>query len=410
MKILILSTFGNYGGAAVCSKRLKGALEKHGVEVKLGVLHAYDDSTSIFILNSNLFQKLRKWVFFILERLEILLSISRYKHLYKFSSGSMGTDILNNPHVIEADLIHLHWVHFGFLSIEQIAQLANKKPILWTLHDMWAFTGGCHYAMGCTLYKKECTNCFYLKNSKLSQRIQSQKIQQWSNASFRVVATSKWLADSASESTVFENQTVKVLSTPIDTSVFSPLDKKKLRSKYQLTLDQYFVLVGAVDLSDERKGFEYLKESLQYLSETISNLHLLTFGKMNQELVKGIESTSFGQISDLESLNEIYNLADVFVLSSVQDNLPNTVMEAMSCGVPVASFDCGGVGDMVKHLKTGYLSKNGDSKDLANGIRFVLEELNPQQASISSRSTILEQYSEEVIVKQHLQVYNELIS
>ncbi len=409
MKVLILSTFGNYGGAAVCSKRLSIALKRHNVDVTLGVLHAYDSESSFFLLQNNFYSKASKWVIFILERLQVFFKIREKKFLYKFSSGQFGVNILNNPIIKQADVIHLHWISFGFIDINQLVELSRIKPVLWTFHDMWAFTGGCHYTLGCNLYTKDCGSCFYLKNSKLSQNILKSKFENWGNASFRIAATSNWLAECARNSAVFNKMWVDVLSTPIDIDIFKPLPKSEIRKKYKLYDESFYLLIGAVDFSDERKGFYYLQETLDILSLNSKNIHVLTFGQLENELSSSVKCTSFGRISGIEELNEIYNLADIFVLPSIQDNLPNTCMEALSCGVPVVAFDCGGVNDMIDHLENGYLAANRQPNDLAKGINYFMDGQKRLLASINSRNKVVRDYSESKIVSDHIEVYGEML-
>ncbi|WP_421877811.1 glycosyltransferase [Marinoscillum sp.] len=410
MKVLLLSTFGNYGGAAVCSKRLYQALRKQGVDVELGVLHAFDGIESRFLFNSQPIGFLKKWFYFILERLTVLFSIRMNKNLYRFSTGVTGPNLLNNPMIQKADVIHLHWISFGFLTIQQIKELSRIKPVIWTMHDMWAFTGGCHYALGCTMYKQHCDSCFYLKRPELAKQVHAKKMEAWSgDVAFKLVGTSSWIANCASDSTIFHHYEVDTLSTPIDTELFCPLNKTDLRKKFQLPANKHYLLIGAVDFGDDRKGFKFLKLALEELIERFPNLHLLTFGKINQEFLQSIECTSFGQVSDLRYLNEIYNLADLFVLSSVQDNLPNTVMEAQSCGLPVVAFKSGGVVDMITHKVTGYIAENGNAKDLAEGIAYLLQQDNLRTYANNARQKILDTYSEDIIVEQHLSAYRKLL-
>lgn len=411
MKVLILSTFGSFGGASVCSRRLAEAMERHGVEVKLASIHKYHNTIAQPISERPRLTSLYAWWLFCLERLVVLFSISKLKYLYKFSSSSFGVNILQNPLIQEADIIHLHWVNFGFLSIENIAELARSKPIVWTLHDMWAFTGGCHYALQCSNYKELCNDCFYLRNTSLAKKIQAKKERHWQGINMTVVGTSHWLAECAMQSSVFNNKTIGVLSTPIDTNLFKPnSERNSLRQTFGLDKDKFYILVGAVDLADERKGLEYLIDAIEEAQLDLPNLHILTFGLVPEGIFSHIPHTSFGSISDQEKLVEIYNLADIFMLTSIQDNLPNTVMEALSCGVPVVAFDCGGVNDMIDHKINGYLAKNRKAIELIEGIKYFLDKDSRVIAGQSAREKVVNTYSEEIIVNQHLDEYHELLT
>ena len=411
MKVVVLSTFGEYGGAAVCAKRLAIALNKHHVSAKLFTIHKYNGSTSFPLLNRSIWNWIYKWWKFIIERLFIFSQVKSKGYLYKFSSANIGLDILNNPVIQEADIIHLHWINFGFLSIKQIAELSKVKPVIWTMHDMWAFTGGCHYSMTCQEFQQECKGCFYLGDSKLSNQVWSSKMAYWSNeVLFKLAGTSNWLTNEAKKSAVFANYDVAVLPTPIDTSLFVPLEQIDSFKGLSKKDGEYYVLFGAVDLKDERKGFKYLLSALEILKSYNLNIHLITFGHMEGDnMLSGIKSTAFGSISDLKELNCLYNFADVFVLPSIQDNLPNTVMESMSTGTPVVAFNCGGVVDMIDHKQNGYIAELKNSNDLAEGIaQFQESELN-LSASRLARTKVLEKFSEKVVVQKHMQIYNEVI-
>ncbi|MEQ8556266.1 MAG: glycosyltransferase [Cyclobacteriaceae bacterium] len=408
MKVLILSTFGHYGGAATCSKRLYLALKKQGVDVDLRVVQFYDGYQIKSILKDSFFNKLKVKVQFIRERLQVLFRVSDQRYLYKFSPGLPGLKLSDHPIVLNADIIHLHWVNFGFVSIPEIAALAKMKTVIWTQHDMWSFTGGCHYALHCENYQSTCEDCFYLKNSSFSKAIQANKINIWSKNSFKLLTTSHWLGECAAKSKIFNDWDVDILPTPIDTTVFKPMDKPETKQKYDLGPDEFYVLFGAVDLNDERKGFRYLVEALNMLKERIPNMHLITFGKQAGDVFDG-KVTELGHIDSEEKLNEIYNLADVFVLPSIQDNLPNTVMEALSCAVPVVAFDCGGVSDMITHQVNGFLAPNKNSKALAEGIGYFKDEEKRATASVKAREKVVSTFSEEVVVPKYLVLYNQTI-
>ena len=409
MKVVILSTFGDYGGAAVCSNRLAMALDKSGVAVELLTLHAYNHRISFPLLGDGFINKVLKWYHFIKERLTVLFAIKSRKYLYKFSVANSGFDLLSIPSIQQADIIHLHWVNFGMISINQLERLAKAKTIVWTMHDMWAFTGGCHYAMDCSNYTDTCDSCFYLKGSKLSKDVLQRKVRQWSNSSFQLCGTSNWVKDCAQNSRVFKDHEVKLLSTPIDTEIFKPVEVKSLGG-FKKDPNLYYILFGAVDLNDERKGFKHLSNALKLLTNQQSNIHLLTFGgSVDENPSSELPTTSLGKITDIHELNIIYNLADVFVLPSIQDNLPNTVMESMSAGTPVVAFDCGGVRDMIDHDENGYLAKLKDDQDLANGILKLLDKEKLVTFGAKSRTKIIDNYREEVVVNKHLAMYEELI-
>lgn len=301
----------------------------------------------------------------------------------------------------------MHWINFGLLDILEIKEMAKLKPIVWTFHDMWAFTGGCHYAMDCSNFERACENCFYLKpNSNKAYTILQRKKIEWSGAKINIITCSNWLARQAQRSAVFQNINIQVVGNTLDFEIFKPSDKKSLRRKYGLPEDGYFVIYGAMDHQDERKGVIYLEQAISQIKQDLTDLHLLSFGSSNSN---DVGTKYFGSIEDEQTLSEIYNCADVFVLPSVQDNLPNTVMEALSCGVPVVTFDSGGVSDMVSHLKNGYIADQVNSDSLAAGIRYFSNVEILEIASLNARSSMLEKFSNELIAQRHLEIYEKAI-
>lgn len=407
MKILFLNTFGGTGGAPVAAKRLKTALEQAGHEVRMGVIFSPDQDTFRMTGNAAISHWLA-WFWFILERLNVWRMITSSKYLYRFSTGNRGTHFKNHPAVQAADVIHLHWVNFSMLGIRQIAELSRLKPVIWTLHDMWAFTGGCHYSLECQLYTSDCSECFYLKKgSKRALQILKEKESNWNELSISIVTCSKWLARCASQSSLFRNREVVAIGNAIDPGVFLPLDTNRIRKSNQLDQSAFYVLSGAMDFSDERKGMNHLMEAIRLVSEKVKNLHLLTFGKV-ENFIPGVQFTAFGRITDTRRLVEIYNMADVFVLPSIQDNLPNTVMESMACGIPVVAFDCGGVADMIEHQVNGYLAQNKNVQDLAAGILTFLDKSTREKAAEHAREKICNEFSGAIIAEKYSSLYEQV--
>lgn len=409
MRVLILSTFGTSGGAAVASTRLKLALEKYGINAELRVLFDEDKDHSKLIRDTSLWFKFKRLFLFSLERIDVFRVISKGKYLYRYSTGNYGLDISKHPEVKNADVIHLHWVNFSFLSIKGIAKIAREKPVVWTLHDMWAFTGGCHYSMECYNYQNDCNSCFYLRRgSNKSHQVWNRKKKLWNQIDFQFITCSNWLKELSAKSSLLKGKWITAIGNAIDTDIFKPLSKDLIRSNHQQKNEDFYVLVGAMDLSDERKGFDYFLSALDIVYSDFPNLHLLTFGKGGSDLTV-YQHTHFGRIGNSQDLVKVYNMADIFVLPSIQDNLPNTVMEAMSCGVPVVAFDCGGVSDMIDHLENGYLARNRDVSDMANGIRYFADERNRESSGKKARLKIINTFGEKIIAEKHIAVYRELI-
>lgn len=400
MKVLLLNTFKKGGGAAIASKRLVNALKKNDVEVTFGFFYPDNESDGFLLFGSPIYNKLC----FLLERLGALRLIRKMAWLFKFSPGIYGVNITKHPKFLEADVVHLHWVNFGFLSIRQIGKLSEMKPLVMTLHDMWAFTGGCHYSHDCVGYQGDCKDCFYLRSGlDTASNILAKKQLMWSRP-FGLITCSSWMESSVRKSKLMSGWPVQTIGNTLDIDLYQQLDQLMLRSKYQLDQESIYVLSGAMDLEDERKGFKYFQEAVSLIRRRANNIKILTFGK-GGVTDWGVESISFGSIHSERELVEIYNLADVFVLPSIQDNLPNTVMEAMACGVPVVAFDCGGVTDMVEHKVNGYLAENRNAGSLAEGICYFMDRDVRNRAGKRATMKIMENYAEDRVTEMHLAAY-----
>lgn len=405
MKVLLVSTFKNYGGAATSTTRLVNAFNKHNIQVEQ--LYIFEEKKSF---GSGLIQsgigKISFWIHFIFERFLILISIKNRRDLYQFSTGNGSVSIISHPSVVRADVVHLHWVNFSFLSIEQIAKLAKSKPLTWTMHDMWPFTGGCHYAYDCENYLTDCSNCFYL--SKLSaissRRILAQKDKGWANVDFTLIGVSEWISSLASKSILFKNKRVEIINNPLDVEIFKPNPDKVGETSFS-------ILFGAVEIEDKRKGFSYLIQAMKLLEKEIDNLELTIFGAISNEFFDDLDCAVnlLGRIGSEEKMVKAYNNADVFILPSVQETLSYTTMEAMACGTPVVVFNCGGVTDLVIHKKTGYLAENKNVNDLVEGVRYFLDSGVSKTISNSARQHVVDNFSENVIVEKHIWLYNEII-
>lgn len=420
MKVLIINKSENVGGAAVASFRLYNALQKKNVDVKFLVQDGPKQQTGkSIVLAYNYLTRKMSFLRFLQERIYFLRHEINKDMRYSFSPANIGIDISKHPAVQEADIIHLNWINQGFLSLQTLEKLfALGKPIVWTLHDMWTFTGGCHYAGNCHGFLENCGNCPLLKTSAKNdisavQYISKMNIYKRRNIS--IVTCSNWLKSLANESNLLRDKKVKSIPNPLDTTIFTPLDKMACRRNENLPTDKMLILFGAANVNDTRKGMNYLIEALQLFKERYSNyatqVELVIFGKVKPETMALLpfKSNQLNYISNIPKLVNIYNAADLFVLPSLQDNLPNTVAEAMGCGIPVVAFKTGGVPEMIDHMKNGYLSEAKNTSDLADGIYQILFGNSGINFSENARTKALTSYSEEVVVAEYLKVYNDAL-
>jgi glycosyltransferase involved in cell wall biosynthesis len=298
------------------------------------------------------------------------------------------------------------------LCIEDLAKI--KAPIVWSLHDMWAFTGGCHYDEECEGYKNHCGNCKVLgseKKNDLSAKIFQRKIKVFSNISnLTIVGLSRWMTQAARQSSLFKNIPIVNLPNPIDTEKFSPLNKSVARNLFNLPHDKKLVLFGAMGAtSDPRKGFIKLSSALQNMDS--KNTELVVFGSSKPQMAQGFKQKAhyLGQLHDDVSLRVLYSAADVMVVPSLQENLSNAIMESMACGTPVVGFDIGGNGDLIDHQQNGYLAKPFDIDDLAKGIEVILNSKNYTECCQSARNKVLREFDSHIVADKYIGLYKQLI-
>ncbi len=425
-KILLISTSDIGGGAAIACMRAAKALQNNPVlEVKLLVQEKKSDLAWVVPVAQTYWQKKMAFFRFVWERLRFWQYAKDKSVRFAFSPANTGIDISQHPLVQEADLLHLHWVHFGFLSLKSIEQLTQLgKPIVWTLQDMWSFTGGCHYVGYCKGYQKTCGNCPMLKNPSLqdlSHQVWKKKEDIYKNFPFIITPTSQWLAGEATQSSLFRTKHIEAIPAPIDTTLFCPsLDKKSHRQALNLSADSFVILFGAANISDERKGFKYLRTALAQFADTLSptqrqKINLLVFGKFKTETLSDLPFTviNFGKMN-LTALVQVYQSANAFVMPSLEDNLPNTVLEALACATPVVAFLTGGIPEMVMHQENGYLADYQSADDLTQGIAWLYEihqndTVTYEALCQTARKTILENFSEEVINERYTGFYQALL-
>jgi glycosyltransferase involved in cell wall biosynthesis len=418
LNVVHLSTSDIDGGAAIAALRIHRAQLKSGIKSKFLVQSKHTNDSSVICLVQTPFDKLKRYIRVFLDKLTFkTLSITERD---RFTFPNLGVNIANNDIVKEADIINLHWINEGFISLKSISLLAAfKKPVVFTLHDMWAFTGGCHYDNGCEKYLDNCGNCPSLRFRKeydFSRKIYNIKSSAYKDLNFSVVTSSNWLNSEAKKSSLFHNNKIRTIPTPINTEIFKPNEKLNSCKELNLPLDKSLILFGAMDLTNERKGIKYLISALKiiskYQSEFLENTNIVILGSSGEmDLSKipfGVHL--LGKITNENKLVNCYNAADIYVAPSLQDNLPNTVIESLSCGTPVVAFNTGGMPDMVEHLKNGYLAELKSSEDLAAGIVTLLSDSELLlKMKVKCRETALNKFSEETIANQYSAYYNELL-
>jgi len=409
MKILIVNTSDIHGGAAIAAFRLMNALNANGESAKMLVRDKFSDNENVIQVGGKLKNKFN----FYLERGQIYLKnrFSR-ENLFDVSIANTGVSITQLPEFKEADVIHLHWINQGMLSIDEIGKiLASGKKIVWTMHDMWAFTGICHHAGTCKRFEQGCGSCPYLisaSENDLSKQTFQEKQKAYAKGKITFVACSNWLKELAKKSPLTRGHSVISIANPIDTKKYYPKDKNQIRERLHLPADKKIVLFAAVKASDPRKGIDYLVEASRIMAQHPNEILFLIAGNHGEEIKKqlALPARSLGYVSSNE-MAEIYNACDLFVTPSLQENLPNTIMEAMACGTPCVGFNIGGIPEMISHGKNGYVAKYKDADDLAKGILWTLYKADAETLSANAREKVLTEYAQEKIIKRYLSVYEE---
>ena len=405
------------GGAARAAYRLHQGLRGIGVNSLMLVQRKHGNDTDILQAGGNS-PLAKSW-----NMLKPWLDLRPLGFYPRKQSTPWSCNLLPSPYfgsqlnALSPDIVHVHWIGEGFVSPARLA--AISKPVVWTLHDMWAFTGGCHYDDGCGRYSSVCCKCPQLGSKSrydLSTWLFHRKIHSWKNWRPTLICPSKWLAHCACRSAVFGGHDIRVIPNGLDTHRFQPLDKQFCRKILGLPDDAWIVLFGAMlATSDRKKGFHLLEPALKKLSNLFQGnrrIELLIFGAFRPDPAPdfGFPDHYAGRFHDDVSLAVAYSAGDVMIAPSIQDNLPSTVMEALACGTPVVAFDIGGIPDMIEHQRNGYLARAFDTENLAMGIRWILEnEERRLELSRQARSRAVEKYALPTIARRHVQLYQELL-
>ncbi len=415
MKVLTVSATDRLGGAGIAAYRSHRALLAAGIKAEMLVWRKTTMDASVHRLapRLNLRGRIKRRIAMHGQMLQ-LRHLPRHADSAYWSLNQFSYPIADAINQFAADIVHLHWLGDNFLPIQQFVRL--EAPIVWTLHDMWAFTGGCHYAGDCRRYMEGCGNCPQLLHPASrdpSARIHARKRRAWAGIPMTIVCPSRWLADCAGKSAILRDKRIELIANPIDTRAFKPLDRRAARHAFNLPLDKKLVLFGAADgTADPRKGFAYLREALSAFSAD-ADLELVLFGadnEDNEDNEVGIDLDMpvrrVGALRDDVSLNLLYSACDVFVLPALQDNLPNTLMEALACGTPCVAFDSGGIGDLLQHQENGYLAQLADAADLQRGIEWALAQ---EWWSQRIHQQVVERYEAQRISAQYIGLYQSIL-
>lgn len=417
MRVLIVNTSERTGGAAVAANRLKDALNNNGVKAKMLVRDKTTDDITVVGIGGGW----RSHLFFLWERWCVFWHLRfNKKHLFEIDIANIGHDITRLPEFKEADVIHLHWINQGMLSLRGIRKiLESGKPVVWTMHDIWPATAICHYARGCKAFYNTCQNCQLVSHAgmagDLAKMIWKRKYSMLNSGHVSFVTCSKWLALQAKHSALLAGHSITNIPNTIDTAQFYPKNKIEARQQLKLPQDKKIILFVSQKVTDERKGMDYFVDAVERLvhmyPEMCKNTEVAILGGHAEDISDKLPLPvhALGYVNNSSSIACVYNAADVFVLPSLEDNLPNTIMEAMACGIPCVGFRVGGIPEMIVHQKTGYVAEYKNADDLAKGIRWALDAA-PEQICSNATRKVAQEYSQSVVAKEYIEVYNEAMA
>jgi len=416
MRVLIINTSERVGGAAIAANRLMEALKKNGVKAKMLVRDKQTDQMTVVTLESSLMLPLK----FLWERFCVLVA-NRFsmKNIFQVDIANTGSDITKMYEFEQADVIHLHWVNQGFLSMQDLDKIMHSgKPVVITMHDMWYFTGICHYSGSCNRYEKECYRCPLLKGGgmgkDLARSVYERKRKLYGDVKITFVGCSRWIADLARKSRLTEGQQVVNIPNAINTSVFHPIDMIEARRRRGLPADKTLILFGSQRITDERKGFRYLADACNIVKqnnkELAEKVGLVVLGSHSEKVESLVPFDVYpvNYLSNESEVMEMYNAVNLFVTPSLQDNLPNTIVEAMACGTPCVGFKVGGIPEMIDHLHDGYVADYMDAQDFAKGILWCLDEANNEQLGENAHKKAVETYSESRVARRYTEIYESM--
>lgn len=411
MQILHINTSATAGGAAIAAQRIIQAENAHGM------------SATLLTRTSCGKAKRGKWGF-IMERLRVWCREGFKKHnLWAIDPATHGIDITRLPDFKAADVVHLHWVNQGMISLSGLKKIRqSQKPIVWTMHDMWPFTGVCHHADECSSWADgtACRQCHL--NSYLAHRTYRRKAEVLGMEGRPIifVACSEWLADLARKSPLLQGHTIAAIPNPIDTTYFRPADAEEPKLLPRIH-ERPRILFVAYKAHDPNKGLSYLLEATLEMDVdvVIVGKHKSTkhptpapTAASTATEAAGTERKGkiyyMGLIKDRAQIRELYQTCDVLAMPTLKDNLPNTIVEAMACGLPCVGYRVGGLPEMIDHLENGYLADYRSVDDLRLGLETVING-NRLAYQAAARLKAVQTYSEPAVAARYQQLYEELI-
>lgn len=399
MKVLLVNAFDNRGGASIAAMRLHQSLHKEDVENQFLVQFKLSDNQGVLSETNFFIIFLNK----ILSKLDALIGRILLKDINNYSAAFFSSiNIVNKINKLNPDIVHLHWTCNGMLSIEDIPKI--QAPILWTMHDNWVFSGGCHNMSLCKDHQEETNKC-----DKYINYIYKRKMKAFGKKTdIYFLSLSSWLHDLALKSTLIGNRKNYHLPNLIDTKLYSPVQQSLARKNFNLTIDKKIILFGALNASsDKNKGLHLLFDVISKFRD--NEIEIVVFGNNEPLTYKNFKFHNFGKIDNEQTLNLLLNTGNVLVVPSLQENFSNLILEGLAASIPVAAFDVGGNKDLILHKENGYLAQPFNSDDLKIGIDWILDHEYPRLLKEHARNSVLFRFDSKKVAKDYIQLYENIL-
>jgi glycosyltransferase involved in cell wall biosynthesis len=408
MKIIHISVSNGRGGAAIATKRLNKALQNEDHDSRIWVNYKYGKNPNIKTYSNNILKRNYRLKRYISRALVLLLKTSNpVLHSPQIFSSSFWLKAINES---DADIVHLHWFQHEMISVSDLSKI--KKPLVWTLHDMWGFCGAEHIS-----YDNRWNEGYFKSNRPLGEGrfdlnrwTWNRKRKYWKKP-INIITPSIWMKQNVKKSYLMKNWPVYSISNSLDTKKWKAIDKKSSRKKFKLPNELSLVLFGSTSgTKDYHKGFDLLEKSLEKLGNVNKKIGLVIFGEDEPEVKPNFKFPVFylGFLQNSKSLIAAYSAVDLVLIPSRIESFGQVAAEANACSCPVVAFNTSGLGTTVKHKFSGYLANAFDTDDFLKGILWVLNN-NTQKLKSDCRKHVLENFSSKKIALEHIKLYEKII-
>ena len=406
IKILHINYNDDSGGAAIAVQRIHEAQKIVGINSRILVAEKFSNDKDIIGPSSTLEEI--KWKIFksFNRKIESLQKIKRYD---SNSFNILPNNFIKKLNKVDCDIINLHWIGNNLISIKSLSKI--KKPIVWTLHDMWAYTGSEHYTQTKRFiegYEKS-NKPKDLKGFDIEKYCWELK-KKYYPKQMLIIPTSKWQFENTKKSYLLKNHETRKIKLPLDFDFWKPFNKKLARELLNIPHDKKVLLIGSQNLGHIRKGFYLIDKIFKNIKN--KNIMILSFGSNNNSL-KNMSSTKNISLKEIKpntsDLKIAYSASDLFIAPSIQESFGQTVLEAASCCLPSICFENNGFSEIIDHKINGYLAKENDLIDYSNGIDWCLENIKREQMEINI-SKLKDKFSYQKIGNEYKSIYEKLLA